>query len=205
VLITSRLTPRVLLNPAGQPIPGVLHDRLPGLRPSDAEALLRACGVHGDSGRIQSYLQQHCDCHPLVTGIVAGLVNNYLPSRGNFDAWAADPDAGDRLNLAELDLVQKRNHVLKAALAALPDDSRRLLFVLALLPDAVDYQTLNALNPFRPAPPRPVPTPARPEDIHRPWVNLSEFIKHQARRRYAIDVARYEQYLRVYESWSRPR
>ena len=38
ILITSRLVPRVLLNPAGQPIPSVLHQRLPGLRPADAEA-----------------------------------------------------------------------------------------------------------------------------------------------------------------------
>jgi len=39
LLLTSRLIPRVLLNPASQPIPGVLHERLPGLRPGDAEAL----------------------------------------------------------------------------------------------------------------------------------------------------------------------
>ena len=42
ILITSRLVPRALLNQAGQPIPGVLHEHLPGLRPADAEALLRA-------------------------------------------------------------------------------------------------------------------------------------------------------------------
>ena len=93
--------PRVLLNAASQPIPGVLHERLPGLRPADAEALLRTCGVRGDSQQMQEYLQRHCDCHPLVTGIVAGLVNDYLPDRGHFDAWAADPDHGGRLNLAD--------------------------------------------------------------------------------------------------------
>ena len=82
ILITSRLVPRVLLNAANQPIPGVLHERLPGLRPADAEALLRTCGVQGDSQQIQDYLQRHCDCHPLVTGVVAGLINDYLPARG---------------------------------------------------------------------------------------------------------------------------
>lgn len=61
ILITSRLVPRILLNPANQPIPGVLHERLPGLRPADAEALLRACGIHGDSETIRTYLQRHCD------------------------------------------------------------------------------------------------------------------------------------------------
>ncbi|MHC4234754.1 MAG: DUF4062 domain-containing protein, partial [Planctomycetota bacterium] len=88
LLLTSRLIPRVLLRPASQPIPGVLRERLPGLRPADAEALLRACDVKGDSREIQDYLKSHCDCHPLVTGVLGGLVNDYLPDRGNFDAWA---------------------------------------------------------------------------------------------------------------------
>ena len=136
--------PRVLLNRAGQPIPGVRHERLAGLRPADAEALLRACGVHGDSRLIQDYLRRHCDCHPLVTGVVAGLVQDYLPARGNFDAWAADPGHGGRLNLGELDLVQKRNHILQSAVAALPDKDRQLLSTLALLSEAVDYDLLAA-------------------------------------------------------------
>src|SRR6185312_10922882 len=78
ILVTSRLVPQSLVNQASQSIPGVRHERLAGLRPADAEALLRACGVRGDSQRIQSYLERHCDCHPLVTGIVAGLVQDYL-------------------------------------------------------------------------------------------------------------------------------
>ena len=147
VLITSRLVPRVLLNRAGQPIPGVRHERLAGLRPADAEALLRACGVHGDSRLIQDYLRRHCDCHPLVTGVVAGLVQDYLPARANFDAWAADPGHGGRLDLGELDLVQKRNHILQSAVAALPDKDRQLLSTLALLSEAADYDLLAALNP----------------------------------------------------------
>jgi hypothetical protein len=54
ILITSRLVPRALLNAASQPIPGVLHERLPGLRPADAEALLRTCGVRGNSRQMQT-------------------------------------------------------------------------------------------------------------------------------------------------------
>lgn len=45
LLVSSRLTPRVLLNPSGQPIPGAKRITLPGLRPPDAEALLRSCGI----------------------------------------------------------------------------------------------------------------------------------------------------------------
>jgi tetratricopeptide (TPR) repeat protein len=147
LLITSRLVPLVLLNSARQPIPGVLRVALPGLRPADAEALLRSCKVTGDSQSIQNYLKSHCDCHPLVTGVLGGILNDYLPARGNFDAWSADPASGGQLNLADLDLVQKRNHILKAALGAVPKEGRQILAVLALLSEAVDYATLSALNP----------------------------------------------------------
>jgi hypothetical protein len=147
LLMTSRLVPRVLLNRASQPIPGVLRASLPGLRPADAEALLRSCGISGGSPAIQEYLKRHCDCHPLVTGILAGLINDYLPAKGNFDAWAADPIGGGQLNLAHLDLIQKRNHILTTALSVLPGKSRQLLSTLALLSEAADYPTLKALYP----------------------------------------------------------
>ncbi len=145
LIVTSRLVPRVLLNPASQAIPGVLRVALPGLRPADAEALLKSCDVTGNSQAIQSYLKSHCDCHPLVTGILAGLINGYLPARGDFDLWAADPEGGGQLNLADLDLVQKRNHILKAALDALSEKCRQFLSILALLSEAVDYPTMRAL------------------------------------------------------------
>jgi hypothetical protein len=96
---------------------------------------------------MQSYLKSHCDCHPLVTGVLGGIINDYMPARGNFDAWAADPVSGGQLNLADLDLVQKRNHILKAALGAVPVKGRQILSVLALLSEAVDWATLSALNP----------------------------------------------------------
>jgi hypothetical protein len=147
VLITSRLVPRVLLNPARQPIPGVLRVALPGLQPADAEALLRSSGVTGASEAIQNYLRSHCDFHPLVTGILAGLINDYFPARGEFDAWAADPASGGQLNLANLDLIHRRDHILKAALAGVPKSGRQVLSVLALLSEAVDYATLTALSP----------------------------------------------------------
>jgi tetratricopeptide (TPR) repeat protein len=47
--------------------------------------------------------------------------------------------------------VQKRNHILKAAIAALTEKRRQLLSILALLSEAVDYPTLSALNPHLPA------------------------------------------------------
>ena len=150
ILVSSRLTPRVLLNPSGQPITGAKRITLPGLRPSDAERLLRSCGIEGDSAAIQSYLATNCDNHPLVIGILGGLIHNYLPARGNFDVWAADGEGGARLDLARLDLIQRRNHILRAALDALPPVSRQLFSTLALLSESVDYETLSAFNPHEP-------------------------------------------------------
>jgi hypothetical protein len=200
ILITSRLMPRVLLNRAGQPIPGVLHQRLPGLRPADAEALLRGCGVRGDPQLIRTYLQQHCDCHPLVTGIVAGLVNDYYPARGSFDAWAADPAHGGHLNLAELDLVQTRNHILKTAVDALPEERRQLLSTLALLSEAVDYDTITAVNPYLPPEAKPPLEPEPPEDAFL-WVLLPPDERRAAKKRYAADRERYASDARIHRSW----
>ncbi|MBL4659088.1 MAG: DUF4062 domain-containing protein [Alcanivoracaceae bacterium] len=150
ILITSRLVPRVLLNAANQPVPGVLKERLPGLKPNDAEQLFRSCGVIGDSNAMQIYLRQHCDCHPLVTGVLAGLISFYMPDRGNFDKWSKDPNEGGQLNLAKLDLVKKRNHIIQSAIDDLDSKSQQLLSILALLSEAVDSSTLNALNPHLP-------------------------------------------------------
>jgi len=173
LLVTSRLTPSALINRTGQPLPGVLRDRLPGLKPADAEALIRSCGVKGKSEDIQKYLKANCDCHPLVVGVLAGLILDYYPDRGNFDAWQADAiNGGGKLNLADLDLVQKRNHILESAISALPTASRHLLSTLALLSESIDYKTLCSLNPDLP----PIPEfAAEPKDPRAgpKWEKLS--------------------------------
>ncbi|MEL7427842.1 MAG: DUF4062 domain-containing protein, partial [Bacteroidota bacterium] len=147
ILVSSRLVPRVLLNPSGQAIPGVRHLPLSGLRPADAELLLRSCNVDGDGTTIQKYLSANCDNHPLVIGILGGLIQNYFPARGSFDQWLNDPSGGAKLNLADLDLVQRRNHILKAAMDDLPATGQQLLSTLSLLSESVDYETLCAFNP----------------------------------------------------------
>lgn len=184
VLVSSRLTPRVLLNPSGQPIPGAKRIALPGLRPPDAEALLRSCGIKGDSAAIKSYLTANCDNHPLTIGILGGLIGNYLPARGNFDAWLADSGGGPKLDLASLDLIQRRNHILRAAINTLPPASRRLLSTLALFPDSVDYETLKAFNPF---------LPREPEDVETAQVRLATLDVHDASKNLASVIHDLEQ------------
>ncbi|HYV82091.1 MAG TPA: DUF4062 domain-containing protein [Pyrinomonadaceae bacterium] len=199
LVLTSRLVPRVLLNSSSQPIPGVLRVPLPGLRPPDAEALLRACGVTGNSQDIQHYLKNHCDCHPLVTGVLAGLINDYLPDRGNFDAWAEDAAYGGQLNLAALDLIQKRNHILNAALTALSEKSRQLLSTLAMISESVDYQTLSALNPHLSPEPEKVEQPEDPEGDWL-WEDMSDEDKEEAREEYELDLQSRKEYEQAVES-----
>ena len=147
ILVTSRLLPRCMVNAAHQPLPGLLHQRLPGLRSEDAEALFRACGVFGQSQAIRAYLKENCDCHPLVIGVLAGLVNRFLPARGNFDRWRVAHDGGLALDMAQLDLVGRRSHILRHALLALPEAHRELLGMLAMMLNEFDYKVLVALNP----------------------------------------------------------
>lgn len=147
ILITSRLKPRALLNQAGLPMPGIRPLMLPGLEEAEAEELLRSLGVEGTSADIRYYLTTYCGNHPLVIGVLAGLVNAPGPHRGNFDSWAADPEYGAKLNLASLDLVKSRNHILLAAIDSLEPASRQLLSTLALSSSAVDYETIAAFNP----------------------------------------------------------
>lgn len=194
LLITTRLTPRVLLNSSGLGIQGVLRVPLLGLRPADAEQLINACGVTGDSNAIQDYLKRHCDCHPLVTGVLAGIIKKYLPDRGNFDAWVKDDmEGGGRLNLAHLNLVQKRNHILLSALADLPEKNRQLLSTLALLSESVDYQTLSALNPHLPPEPEEVEVPEQPEE-ELMWDIFPEHIKKRRQERYKEALQMREEY-----------
>lgn len=200
LLFTTRLVPRVLLNQASQPIPGVLRVSLPGLRPADAETLIRSCGVTGNSQQIQDFLKRHCDCHPLVTGILAGLINNFLPSRGNFDAWLEHESGGRQLNLSNLDIVQKRNHILETSLKALPEKSRELLCTLALVSERVDYPMLKAFNPHLPREPEEVPNPMNPESV--PWWNdIPEDERKRAQEWYLRAIDQRKAYEQAIEAW----
>jgi hypothetical protein len=153
VLVTTRLMPRALETPARTPLVGVRHHALPGLTPADAAALVARLGVRGGRARIAAFFDRLGN-HPLLIGVVAGQVNDYRRRPGDFDAWRDDPAAGGSLRLADLDLAERRTHVLAAALRGLDPDHRRVLGWLAVLSGAVPYATVEAVNPFVPAAPK---------------------------------------------------
>ncbi len=200
ILITSRLTPQALVNRSKNTIPGVRFEALPGLRPADAEALIRACGVSGDSKAIQAYLQTHFDCHPLVIGSLAGLINDYLPACGDFDRWAADPDYGGRFSFNALDLVQNRTHILNAAVDILDTKARRVLQSLSLLRSGADFELLRVLNPYLPPAPMEVPEPTDPE-LARERDFQDEEKRESAKAKYRERAIRYAKYKAELLAW----
>lgn len=201
ILITTRLMPAALLDSSDRNTPGVLRVGLPGLLPSDAEALLHSCDIHGDSTAIQDFLQRHCDCHPLIIGVLAGLIRNYPPDPGNFDTWVTDSVlGGGQLNLSDLDPAQKRNHILRAAFAALPETSGELLATLALLSEAADYPTLCAINPHLPPRPEPSRMPVDPEKT-QPWKAASDVEKERMLLEYQVTQERWQAHCLAWTDW----
>lgn len=200
ILISSRLIPRAVMSPGGLPLPNVKVLELPGLEEMDAEQLLRSCGIQGASVDIRYYLKTYCGNHPLVIGVLAGLINSPGPHRGDFDAWATDPDYGAKLNLASLDLIQRRNHILRAALDALDMPSRQLLSALALISSAVDYETVAALNPHLPPEPKVIEEPTRPESKML-WSLTSEVRRAKQREQYESDLAKWKAYNLALQTW----
>jgi len=158
ILITSRLMPVALTNKAG-PLPGVRHEPLKGLDQSDAAAMLTDVGITGDTEAMGRFLDQQFGCHPLVVGIVAGLVVNWMPAPGDFDRWVAAPDGGAAVDLTSPDIVQRRTHILRVAFDGLDPKARELIARIAMIANAVPLDLLEALNPIRPPPPKEVKDP----------------------------------------------
>jgi tetratricopeptide (TPR) repeat protein len=200
LLVSSRLMPQALLNRANQPIPGVRRESLRGLRPEDAVHLLQRCGVRGDAAAMQRFVQAHCDGHPLVVGALAGLIVAPWPAAGDFDAWVSHPTGGAALDLGALNLVQKRNHILRAAIAAVPEQGRELLATLALVHGGLDRVAIEALNPHTPAAPAEVPEPKKPQD-EWDWKYQNAQQKAERQKRYQKQQAQRAAYLKAHAAW----
>jgi tetratricopeptide (TPR) repeat protein len=102
--------------------------------------------------------------------------------------------------VSELNLVQKRNHILRSGIDALDEPGRQLLSTLALLSEAVDYDTLAALNPHLSPEPEPVPEPHDPADI-RWWDDLAQDEQRTAWQQYEVELARHVEYQGALTAW----
>ena len=82
LLISTRLLPDALETPAGRLAEGVAQLRLPGLLDDDVVALLGRLEVRGDPREIATFFGRLGN-HPLLIGVVAGLVRDYRPEPGD--------------------------------------------------------------------------------------------------------------------------
>ena len=162
VLINTRLIPRDLQD-RNTPnlMPGVRYLHLGGLEPDDALALMHHLGVTGKADEMKKFMAQFGN-HTLLLGVLAGRIINYRPAPGNFDIWYRDE--GLALRLAELDIRQKRTHILQYALDGLHPQLRKLLRQVAAFRYPVDYAALSVLNPY--LPPRQTAKTLKPSELH---------------------------------------
>ncbi|MFI5956030.1 DUF4062 domain-containing protein [Cryptosporangium sp. NPDC051539] len=153
VLMSTRLMPDVVAGRFGRRADGIAHLRLPGLTDDDTAALLDRLGLE-ETGDAREFFRG-LDNHPLLVGIVAGLAREHP---GGLDGWLADPDGGaglrpdDKADAGlgpDVGLARRRARLLDAALAAAPGPHRQLLGWISVLPGAVDWPTMEAINPFR--------------------------------------------------------
>jgi hypothetical protein len=189
ILISSRLMPLPFLDSRGLAGYGVAHILLKGLDPVDAESMLLRIGIKGDSGAMREYLTKHFGCHPLIVGVVGGLINNFRPAPGDFDLWI-EHRAPEGLLTPEMDLVRCRHRILWAAFEDIGEESRTLLARIALVSEAVDYETLVELNPRR---------PDRPQEVCPPDEWLLDFPEYVDE--YNLNKLAYEAYLAELTLW----
>lgn len=177
IMISTRLMPTALQSRSGQQIPGVQHLRLPGLTDADTSILLARLGVHGNESAITGFFSSLGN-HPLLIGIIAGLVADYRPEPGGFDRWLEDPAAGGALRVPGLDLTQRSTHILAAALDGLGEWPRQLLGWFSALAGTVSWSDLEGINKYQPKPPAPIqpnldslgPRPTPPDEMrYLPW------------------------------------
>ena len=107
ILVSSRLTPRVLLNPSGQPIIGAKRITLPGLRPADAERLLRSCRIEGDSAAIQRQVHPRPSRQHRNT---PKALNNIAQGKRNGEAVKRHPGLANHRNANPEGVAQRRAH-----------------------------------------------------------------------------------------------
>jgi len=141
MLITSRLRPKAFVNVSEGLIPGIEPYMLRGLNNDDALDFFQYCKIKGNPETIKKFLKSQCDNHPLVIGALAGVINQYIPDRGNFDSWYQDKDEVSKLNLGELELRQKQHHILHYSIEILSENSKEILSYLSFFYDSITYDT----------------------------------------------------------------
>lgn len=145
ILVISRFKPFELSTNSRTPTSNMLDIQLKGLDLASAEALLHLEGISGDAARSRTFISQELDAHPLALKIIAGTVRNYLPAPGDLDRWMNDPRGGADRELADLDIADKRTHLLEAALMDLSIPAQSVLRRISIFDQDPSFSDLRMM------------------------------------------------------------
>lgn len=136
VLLTTRLTPRIVEAKGGGLLRGAVERPLLQMQPPDAVEFFHAQGIRGTRAEIESACAPY-GYHPLSLRLLAGLIVRDFRQPG-------DIAAAQRLDVSG-DLVQRQHHVLEMAYDSLTHGRRALLGRIACFRSPVLYDALKAL------------------------------------------------------------
>lgn len=166
ILISTRLLPDSFIG-YGAVLPGVNHLPLRGLAWEDVRSILAQRGIRYNEHDARKFFSR-LDNHPLLIGIVIGMVRSYRPQPRDFSAWLRDPTAGGAFSVADLPLmVDRSHHILEQALAGLDGPVLQLLQRLAVPVSAATWEMTRAISPFR----------MKIADAPEEWKELPPFIR----------------------------
>lgn len=201
LLISTRLMPS-RLDDAGTPIKGVKLTQLRGLNPEDAYQLMQERGIkQADPNELDRFMKQF-GYHSLLLKMLAGRIKNYRRAPGDFDRW--HDDEGRDLRLVELDIKQKRTHILAYAFEGLDPLHQKLLGQIAAFSDAANYEAISIFNPYLPPAPEKV-YPAYDSDLdYIKWDienALTDEERQQFQKEFVEAEAKFAQQKLAYEAY----
>lgn len=153
ILITSRLIPFSFQDDSGElMIPGADFHALEGFSKLDTIKYFEAKRIYGNKRSILGFCRKF-GFHGLVIKIVCSSIKCYPPKPRSFDYWLKDPMYGGSLKLSEMDIRDKhanKSKILEFALRGLDKNISLLLSRIAILPENIDYEIIEKINPFEP-------------------------------------------------------
>lgn len=143
VLVTTRLLPKDLETPSGNPIPGCQFERLEELCDEDCVSIWKSLGCFGSKTKLLETFRSF-GRNPLLIRPFAAVVARFRIAPGNFDSWSAENLHLLPSQLSSVD--DARDKILRIALDNLPENCWSVLDTLTLLRMPADYDLLLAVH-----------------------------------------------------------
>jgi len=141
VVMTTRLTPRILFAGAGHdsPLQGMIEEELLQMQSADAVEFFHRQGIRGTHTEIETQCAPY-GYHPLSLRLLAGLVLKDNRQAGDIACASRYADK------VSADLKQRQRHVLEQAYEALTPALKTLLGRLACFRSSMTYEAIEAIH-----------------------------------------------------------